>query len=181
VTRQPERNRWTIHGATLAAVGVLLLSSCGGSPAAPTDADTATHLMHLQPACASLTSNVPEALWDVQLILAGENAHLIGGSVSTGGRNSPALSIDLQVTGSAASGTIGGRYWIGIPNLLLEISQPGSTGYAATVSGAVDSTGKIVGTLDGRLSVFDGRTDPDATWVSCDSTTHRFEISRLHQ
>jgi hypothetical protein len=39
---------------------------------------------------------------------------------------------------------LGGRYWIGVPDLLLEISQPGSTGYVATASGALDATGGIV-------------------------------------
>jgi hypothetical protein len=173
--------RWSSLWVGVTVVGVLLAGqSCGGNPAAPADVNAATHLLHIQPACAGLAANVPTSLWDIPLRLSG-TTHLVGASVAPASGDGLAVSVDLQIAGSNASGNVGGRSWIGIPNLLLEISQPGSTGYVATASGTLDSTGDIVGTLNGRLSVIDERTDPNASWVSCDSATHHFELRRMNR
>lgn len=123
-------------------------------------------------------SNVPEALQYVPLRLSGGSTHLVGNSLAKPGRNIPLLLVDLQIAASTVSGGIGGQH-VFLTDLFLEISQFGSTGYVAQASGTLGPAGNITGTLNGRISVYDGRTDPSATWVNCDSAVHHFEIDRI--
>ena len=145
---------WVI-GGLMACVG------CGGSPAAPTNTDVATHLMHVEAAgvCAALwPSKIPVAAGDVPLQLTRDGSHLSGRTSGTLTRSSPAVFVDLSISGPTVSGGIGGNRSNGIPNLMLAISQLGEAGYVAQVSATAEASGTIVGTLNGRISIFDQRT-----------------------
>ena len=62
---------------------------------------------------------------------------------------------------------------------MLAISQLGEAGYVAQVSATAEASGTIVGTLNGRISIFDERTDPSQQWVNCDSAEHRFSLKSI--
>jgi hypothetical protein len=162
--------------------GLIAGVGCGGNPAAPSNTDVVTHLMHVEAAsaCAALwPSKIPVDLWDVPLRLTRDGSHLSGRTSGTLTRSSPVVFVDLEISGSKVSGGVGGNRSNGTPNLMLAISQLGEPGYVAQVSATAEASGAIVGTLNGRISIFDERTDPSQQWVDCDSAKHRFSLNSI--
>jgi hypothetical protein len=83
----------------------------------------------------------------------------------------PAMSIDLSLEGSRATGTIVGDFALPGTGLLFKIGS--LDGARPLADGAVDSAGAIQGPLHARISVF------TSLWFDCDSTAHRFFLQPL--